>query len=92
MKTMPLTTDLKNIITTVTHTKPRCIFNDKRKSFERRYKFSGIYGVSANDIREINKCISEKYPEFQFVIQNSDKVHATYGSGQFFSGLSVKVF
>ena len=57
MKTSPLTKDLKKIVVSVTGISPKCVFNDKRKTFKRKYKFSGIYNVSDENIETINKML-----------------------------------
>jgi len=86
---LPLSQDLKEIIISVTGQKPQWIFNDKRVSFVRRYKYTGVKNVSKKKLRKINKKISKKYPEYQFVVQNG-KNTIPYMSWS--NGLTVKVF
>jgi len=95
MKKLTLTVDAIEVITNVTGQKIRCMFNDKRKDCVRRYKFSGVYGVTKPQIRTINHILSDKYPDFQFVVQNSiiDKTKSnSYSKSNFYGGLTIKVF
>ena len=87
-----LTTDLKAIVVKVTEKTPRHVFNDKRKSFERRYKFSGVFDVSPKKVRKIAKKISKKYPDLQFVVINASINSARPSYAQQYNGLTVKVF
>lgn len=92
MATLQMTIDVKKVVTKVTGKELGTVFNDKRKSFERRYKFKGLMDVSPKQIRKIHKKISKKYPEHQFVVKN-----ATVNPGEQrwvtqWKGLTISVF
>lgn len=96
MSKLPLTIDLTNIITKVTGQTPRSIFNDKRKAFSRRYKFTNVHNVTPAKLKKIRNEIEKKYPKHQFVIQNSEysskKKAASFGRIGWYSGLKVLIF
>jgi hypothetical protein len=90
-----LTVDLKEIVTKVTGQTAHKVFNDKRKSFERRLKFSGVLDVSPKKVRKIAKKISKKYPDLQFVVKSDYVIPSKSSyehSMQHYKGLTVKVF
>lgn len=90
---LPLTKDIILVIETVTGKTPHMHFNDKRKTCTRRYKFSGIRGLSKTQLIAINRQITAKHPDLQFVVQNeTDHAGALPPSGYYYSGISVKVF
>jgi hypothetical protein len=89
-KRMALTADVVKIVAKVTGMQTRFLFNDKRKSFERRYKLSGVRGVSGKQLLKIQKKLTKRYPDKQFVVQDAPKVRGGYPHT--FTGLTVKVF
>ena len=96
MSRLPLTIDLTNVVTKVTGKKVGMIFNDKRKTFKRRYKFCGVHGVTPAKIKTIRKTIEKKYPDLQFVVKNSEypslKKAKSQGRLGFYTGLMVTIF
>jgi|688.fasta_scaffold226377_4 hypothetical protein len=92
---LQLTLDLKEIVVKVTGKEPRRVFNDKRKTFERRYKFAGIFDVKPKHVKKISKKISKKYPDLQFVVKSESFKPAQQPYGRlttFYKGLTVRVF
>jgi len=93
MKKTPLSIDLTDIVQKVTGKKAKIIFNDKRVNC-RRYKFSGIFDITPEQIRKINNNITKKYPEHQFVVNNTPKKNknSPFQYQSYYSGMTVKVF
>jgi len=91
-KASQLTLDLKEIIITVSGKEPHKIFNDVRKSGERRYKFCGIFNLTVEQIETIKSTISTKYLDSQFELKNMPN-HGGGCSccGDYFNGLTVLV-
>jgi len=90
-----LTANVKKAVAKVTGTDVEKLspYNDKRKSFKRRYKFSGIKGLTAKQIQKIHKKISKKHPEHQFVVENAAEHDYNKPSyTQAYRGLTIKVF
>lgn len=88
-----LTADVKKVVAKVTGIDlTNRVFNDKRKSFERRYKFAGVRGLTDKQIKKIHKKISKKHPEFQFVVSNMTYDVARPSYAQAYRGLTIKVF
>ena len=92
MAVNPITVDLREIVTKVTGTAPRHIFNDKRKTFTRRYKFAGIRDLSNKQVEKIHRKISERHPNEKFEVVNVDTMKkAKWPHYQAFTGLIVRV-
>jgi hypothetical protein len=91
-KASQLTLDLKAIVTTVAGKKPNEVFNDKRKSGDRRYKFSGIFNLSVEQMETIKKTISTQHPDSQFDLVNmSNHGGGCSCCGGYYNGLTVFV-
>lgn len=91
MATSQLTIDLKKIVTKVSGTAPKAIFNDKRVTFQRRYKFAGIRDLSDKQLAKIERKISERHPGLRFEVQNKKTAKAKWPNHNAFTGLTIKV-
>ena len=92
MAVNPITGDLRTIVTQVTGISPRHIFNDKRKTFTRRYKFAGIRNLSKKQVAKIHLKISKLHPNKTFEVVNVDTIKKQKGSWvSRYTGLIVKV-
>ena len=89
MSILPVTVTLNKVVKAVTGKTPRSVFNDKRETFERRYKFTGITGVPKHQLDEITREMEERHPERVFSVSN--RVARGRYKGSFNMGLSVKV-
>lgn len=87
----PITADLKKIVTKVTNKVPRTIFNDKRVTFERRYKFTGIRDLTEKQVAKIHRKISEKHPGTKFEVINVKTSGTEWSYHNAYTGLIVKV-
>lgn len=87
----PITADLKKIVTKVANKAPRTIFNDKRVTFERRYKFAGIRDLTKKQVAQIHRKISEKHPGAKFEVINVKTSGAKWSNHNAYNGLIVKV-
>lgn len=87
----PITADLKKIVTKVANKAPRTIFNDKRVTFERRYKFAGIRDLTEKQVAKIHRKISEKHPGAKFEVINVKTSGAKWSDHNTYNGLIVKV-
>ncbi len=91
MATLPITADLKEIVQRVARQPVRQIFNDKRKTFERRYKFAGIRDLSPRQVATIAREISVKHPTEKFQVISMDTTKGKWPHNGYFDGLIVKV-
>jgi hypothetical protein len=92
MAVNPITVDLRAIVTKVTGISPKHIFNDKRKTFTRRYKFPGIRNLSKKQVTKIHLKISKLHPNKMFEVVNVDTIKKQKGSWvSRYTGLIVKV-
>jgi len=91
---MSLTKDLKEIVKAVTKKTPNMVFNDKRKTFKRRYKFAGVYDVTKKQMAEIKSQIEKKYPDNTFELESVRKrsLKKVYWSYRYYTGLKIRVF
>ena len=88
----PITGDLRTIVTQVTGISPQYIFNDKRKTFTRRYKFAGIRDLSKKQVKKIHHKISKLHPNKMFEVVNVDTIKKNKGPYvSRHTGLIVKV-
>ncbi len=90
MAIAPLTKDLINIIKDVTGQKHHTMFNEKRKTFERRIKFAGVRDVTDNQLSEIALRIGQLHPDKTLAIIDNTYGQANQRNG-YFSGLVVRV-
>lgn len=95
MKQTPLSKDIIKTVTKVTGKKPIMVFNDKRVNF-RRYKFTGVFDITPNQIRTINNTITKKYPQHQFVVNNEPSPKRKKSKNpccySYYLGMTIMVF
>ncbi len=95
-KALQLTTDIKTAVELVINENIpayRC-FNDKRKTFQRRYKFARVFNLTTNQIAKLKELITDSNPDLKFEIENCliDKKSAMYNYPGFHYGLTIKIF
>jgi hypothetical protein len=90
MAKMQLTVDVVEVVKKVTGLTSLFMFNDKRKTFERRYKMVGIRNLSNKQIAKIQSKLTKRHPTKQFLVNNPDSNDSGSRDG-FFNGLTVKV-
>ena len=91
MAILPFTASLKKVVTKVAGRPPITIFNDKRVTFERRYKLAGIRDLSPKQVQKIEKKLAKRHPDVRFEVKNVDTSKGKWPSHTFFTGLIVKV-
>ena len=91
MAILPFTVSLKSVILDVVGKKPKVIFNDKRVTFERRYKLAGIRDLTKRQVDQIEQQLKEMHPEVQFELKNVHTDRGQWPHYAYFDGLIVKV-
>lgn len=94
MAKLQLTADVKALVQKETKNSPRFVYNDRRKTFQRRYKLQGVGSVTAKQATRISAGLNAKYPELQFVVENlkDDRRMYRIGGKYQFGSVTVKVF
>lgn len=95
-KALQLTKDIKTAVELVINENIpayRC-FNDKRKTFQRRYKFARVFNLTTAQIAKLQELITDSNPDLKFEIENFeiDQNSSMRHYPGFHYGLTVKIF